>query len=155
MLYSVCRDPVGNLTSDGSALCASDDKWEDCMALRDSSQGATWVNHRGFADARFDSNRTQVLNLAAVKPNVTTLTAAESTASRTTAATGAATGSDTTASTTTPATGTGSQVPSTTTGPQSTTATAKPSLATRLSQGSQAGYVLGMLVVAGIVGGMI
>jgi len=140
MLYSVYRGPVGNLTSDGSVICASDDKWEDCMALRDGSQGATWVSHRGFADARFDSNRTQVLNLAVVKPKVTTSTAAESTASRATAITGAATGSDTTASTTTPATGMGSQVLSTTAGPRSSTITANPSFATRLSQGSQAGY---------------
>jgi hypothetical protein len=156
-LYEVCSNPAGNITSDGFSLCVSDTKYEDCMSLKDSSEGETWVSFRGLLapDARVDSNRTQLLNLAAVKANLTTSTTIESAASKTTATTGAATGSDTTASTTTPATGTGSQVPSPTTGSQSTTTTANPSFAARLSQGSQAGYVLGVLIVAGIVGGLI
>ena len=154
-LYAVCRDTAGNITSDGFSLCASDTDYEDCMSLKDSSEGKTWVSFRGLSDGRYDSNRTQLLNLAAVKANLTTSTTVESAASKTTATTGAATGSDTTASTTTPATGTGSPVPSPTTGSQSTTTTANPSFAARLSQGSHAGYILGMLIVAGIVGGMI
>ncbi|KXX78940.1 hypothetical protein MMYC01_204752 [Madurella mycetomatis] len=141
MLYAVCRDPAGNITSDGFSLCASDTEYEDCMSLKDSSEGETWVSFRGLSDGRFDSNRTQLLNLAAVKANLTTSTTIESAASKTTATT-VVTGLDTTASTTT-------------TSSQSTTATANPSFATRLSQGSQAGYVLGMLFVAGIVGGLI
>ncbi|KAK4148744.1 hypothetical protein C8A00DRAFT_19478 [Chaetomidium leptoderma] len=144
-LYEVCGSPAGNITSDGFSLCASDTKYEDCMSLKDSSEGETWVSFRGLSDGRFDSNRTQLLNLAAVKANLTTSTPFESSASKTTATT-AATETDTTASTTTPATGTGSQVPST---------TANPSFAARLSQGSQLGYVLGTLIVAGIVGVLI
>jgi hypothetical protein len=153
-VLSVCRGG-GNITSDGTSLCASEAEFEDCMALRDSSEGETWVSFRMFGtDGKYDSNRTMLLNLAAVKANLTTSTTVESTVSTTAAAT-AATGLDTTASTTTPATGAGSQVTSATTGLQSTTTTAKPSFATRLSQGSQAGYAWGLLVVAGIVGGMI
>ncbi|KAK4038494.1 hypothetical protein C8A01DRAFT_47893 [Parachaetomium inaequale] len=157
-LYHTCLSS-GNITSDGSVLCASDEKTEDCMALRDSSQGETRVSFRWLDDAtgKYDSNRTQLLNLAAVKANLTTSTTVEPAASTTIATGTAATGSDTTASasTTTPATGTGSQVPSGTTGQQRTTTTAAPSFAARLSQGSQAGYVLGMLIVAGIVGGLL
>jgi hypothetical protein len=60
--------------------------------------------------------------------------------------------------TTASATGTGSQTPnqiSSTTGSQSATTTAKPNSAVRLGQRSQAGYIAGMLLVAGMVGGLI
>ncbi|KAK4095902.1 hypothetical protein N658DRAFT_437242, partial [Parathielavia hyrcaniae] len=66
MLYEVCRAPAGNITSDGFNLCTSDAKYKDCMTLKDSSQGETWVSLRGLSDGRYDSNRTQLLNLAAV-----------------------------------------------------------------------------------------
>jgi hypothetical protein len=148
-LYHAC--PGGNITSDGSSLCANDGKYENCMGLKDSSEGETWASFRWMEDGRFDSNKTQLLNLAAVKANLTTSTTVESPQ---TTATTAPTGSDTAASNTTPATGTGSQVPDTTDGSENTTPTDGTSSAARLSQGSQAGYALGMLVVAGIVAGL-
>jgi hypothetical protein len=152
--YAECRNgPSGNVTSDGVSLCASSDRAENCMSLKDSSEGDTWVSFRWFPEdgALPNSNRTQRLNLAAVKPNVTTSTTIESTTS-----TAAATGSDRDTAapepTTTPPTGTGSQDPSSTTDPESTSTTANTAFAARLSQGSQIEYFLGMLVVAGIVG---
>ena len=160
MMYSIywaCRgDSDANVTSGGLSLCATEIKYENCISLKDGSEGETWVSFRGLSDGRYDSNQTHLLNLAPARANLTTSTTAESAASKTAATTTAATGSDTTAlttPTTTPATGTGNQAPSTTAGSQSSTTTANSSFAGRLSQGSQAGYVLGMVIVAGIVGG--
>jgi hypothetical protein len=142
-LYQTC--PGGNITSDGYSLCATNRKYENCMRLQDSSEGETWVSFRGLEDGRYDSNRTQLLNLAAVKANLTTSTTA----------TTEPTGSDTTGLTTTPTTtGTDSEVPDTTDGSENATPTDDTSSAARLGQGFQAGYALGMLVIAGIVGGL-
>lgn len=156
-LLGECRGG-GNITSDGAVLCASNNKYENCMALRDSSEGETWVSFRAleYPDGKYDSNRTQLLNLAAVKPNLTTTTSTSTVDSATTTPATATGLEDTAASTTTaPATGTGTQGPSAATDPQSASTTANPSFAARLSQGSQAGYVVGMLIVAGIVGGLV
>jgi hypothetical protein len=146
-LYHTC--PGGNITSDGYSLCATNNKSENCMRLQDSSEGETWVSFHYIEDARYDSNRTQLLNLAAVKANSTTSTPVELTT-----ATTAPTGSDTTGLTTTPTTGTDSEVPDTTDGAENTTPTEDKSSAARLGQGSQTGYALGMLIIAGIVGGL-
>jgi hypothetical protein len=146
--YAECRmGPNGNVTSDGTSLCATSDKAENCMSLKDSSEGDTWVSFRWFPEDGVlpNSNRTMRLNLAAVKPNVTTSTTVEPTTSTT-----ATTGSDTRAPE--PTTMPGSQDPSSTTDSETTTTTANTAFAARLGQGSQAAYVLGMLVVAGIVG---
>ncbi|KAK4110263.1 hypothetical protein N656DRAFT_286242 [Canariomyces notabilis] len=147
--YSVCRDQNGNITSDGFSLCANNGgNYEDCLSLKDSSQGETWVSFRAFKlVGATDSNHTQLLNLAEVKKNLTiTSTTLESTSATT------ATASDTAAATTTTATGTDGQAASTTTGSGGTTTTTGTSSAARLCQGSQAGYVLGVLIVAGMVG---
>ncbi|KAK4244166.1 hypothetical protein C7999DRAFT_17558 [Corynascus novoguineensis] len=147
-LYSVCRDPAGNITSDGFSLCATEINYEECISPKDSSEGKTWVSFRGLLDGRSD-NRMRLLSLAAVKANLTTSTTIEPAVSKMTATT-AATELDTAASTTTPASETDSQVLCTTTGSQRITTTANPSFATRLNQVSQAGYVLRMLIVTGI-----
>lgn len=99
-LYSVCRDPAGN-TIDGFSLCATEMNYEDCIPLKGSSEGKTWLSLRGLLDGRFDSNRTQLFNLAAVKANLTTSTTTEPVVSMTTAT--VATDLNTAVSTTTPA----------------------------------------------------
>ena len=150
-LVNVCRGDR-NVTSDAEGvLCAASPQMEDCLALRDASEGPTWVGFRLFGYEEHDSNRTQVLNLAAFKVSSTSTTAK-------TTAPGTATGLESVAASTTPpaatATGAGNQTATTATGPASTatTTTASSLAAARLSQGSPAGYALGGLVVAGIVG---
>ncbi|KAK4031353.1 hypothetical protein C8A01DRAFT_42184 [Parachaetomium inaequale] len=144
-LVNICRGDR-NVTSDaGGVLCVASPKMENCLALRDASEGPTWVGFRLFGYEEHNSNRTQVLNLAAFKVNSTS--AAASATAKTTAP-GTATGLESVAaSTTAPA--------ATATGPASTastTTTASSLAAARLSQGSPAGYALGGLIVAGIVG---
>jgi hypothetical protein len=149
-LVNVCRGDR-NVTSDAEGvLCAASPKMEDCLALRDASEGPTWVGFRLFGNEEHDSNRTQVLNLAAFKVNSTSSEAEAAAASTTakTTAPGTATGLESVAASTTApaatATGAGNQT--------ATTTTASSLAAARLSQGSPAGYALGGLVVAGIVG---
>ena len=138
-----------NVTSDAEGvLCAASPKMEDCLALRDASEGPTWVAFRLFGYEEDDSNRTQVLNLAAFKVNSTSSEAAAASTTAKTTAPGTATGLESVAASTTApaatATGAGNQT--------ATTTTASSLAAARLSQGSPAGYALGGLVVAGIVG---
>ncbi|KAK3904050.1 hypothetical protein C8A05DRAFT_42824 [Staphylotrichum tortipilum] len=146
-LVNVCRGDR-NVTSDGEGvLCVASPKMEDCLALRDASEGPTWVGFRLFGNEEHNSNKTQVLNLAAFKVNSTS---SEATAASTTAKTtssGTATGLESVAASTTApaATATGA-------GNQTATTTASSLAAARLSQGSPAGYALGGLVVAGVVG---
>jgi hypothetical protein len=133
-----------NVTSDAEGvLCVASPKMENCMAMRDASEGPTWVGYRLFGNEERNSNRTKVLNLAAFKVNSTS-----SEATPKTTAPGTATGLEgVAASTTTLAattTGAGGQAATTTTGSSLAAA--------RLNQGSPAGYALGGLVVAGIVG---
>ncbi|KAK3291367.1 uncharacterized protein B0H64DRAFT_410513 [Chaetomium fimeti] len=136
-----------NVTADAEGvLCVATEKMENCMALRDASEGPSWVGYRLFGFEQNNSNETKVLNLAAFKPNSTSSSEA---APASTTASGTATGLEIVpASTTAPAdagTGTDNEAPATTTTDSSLAAA-------RLSQGSPAGYVLGGLVVAGIVG---
>jgi hypothetical protein len=142
-LVNVCRGDR-NVTSDAEGvLCVASPEMENCLALRDASEGPTWVGFRLFGYEERNSNRTQVLNLAAFKVNSTS-----SEATPKTTAPGTATGLEgVAASTTTLAattTGAGGQAATTTTGSSLAAA--------RLNQGSPAGYALGGLVVAGIVG---
>jgi hypothetical protein len=146
-LVNVCRGDR-NVTSDAEGvLCAASPKKEDCLALRDASEGPTWVGFRLFGYEEHNSNRTQVLNLAAFKANSTSSEAAAASTTAKTTALGTATGLESVAASTTAPVATA-------TGPASTatTRTASSLAAARLSQGSPAGYALGGLVVAGIVG---
>ncbi|KAH6855523.1 hypothetical protein B0I37DRAFT_365084 [Chaetomium sp. MPI-CAGE-AT-0009] len=144
-LVNICRGDR-NVTSDAEGvLCVASPKMENCLALRDASEGPTWVGFRLFGFEERNSNRTQVLNLAAFKVNSTS---SEAAAASSTTAPGTATGLESVAASTTApvATGTGA-------GDQAATTTTALSLAAaRLNQGSPAGYALGGLVVAGIVG---
>jgi len=165
-VYAVCRDNPGNMTSDGTSLCATDSKYEGCMSLKDSSEGETWVSfkYRTLADEKYNKYHSQRINLAVAKANSTTSTTVASAAPTTTATT-AATGSDTTASAPASTAETSRQVASstarlpldsTTTASQSTTTTASASFAARSNhQGAQVGGVFGALIVAGIVGGLL
>jgi hypothetical protein len=142
-LVNICRGDR-NVTSDAEGvLCVASPEMENCLALRDASEGPTWVGFRLFGYEERNRNRTQVLNLAAFKVNSTS-----SEATPKTTAPGTATGLEgVAASTTTLAattTGAGGQAATTTTGSSLAAA--------RLNQGSPAGYALGGLVVAGIVG---
>ena len=140
-----CRGERNVTTDAEGVLCVATEKMENCLALRDASEGPSWVGYRLFGFEQNNSNKTKVLNLAAFKPNTTS---SEATA-KTTAPTGTATGLEgVPASTTGPAgtgTGTGDQ-------PAATTTTSDSLAAPRLSQGSPAAYALGGLVVAGILG---
>jgi hypothetical protein len=142
-LVNVCRGDR-NVTSDAEGvLCVASPKMEDCLALRDASEGPTWVGFRLFGNEEHDSNRTQVLNLAAFKVNSTS-----SEATPKTTAPGTATGLESVATSTTALVATTTEA-----GNQAATTTTGLSLAAaRLNQGSPAGYALGGLVVAGIVG---
>jgi hypothetical protein len=134
-----------NVTSDADGvLCVASLKMEYCLALRDASEGPSWVGYRMFGYEQNNSNKTKVLNLAAFKPNSTSSEVAAKTTAPETATTGL---ESVAASTTAPAA-------TTATGPASTAATTTASslAAARFSQGSPAGYALGGLVVAAIVG---
>jgi len=147
-LVNGCRGDR-NVTSDAEGvLCVASPKMENCLALRDASEGSTWVGFRLFGYEEQNSNRTQVLNLAEVKVNATSTTAKTTTP-------GTATGLESVAaSTAAPAATTTDQTATTATRPASATITTTASslAAARLSQGSPAGYALGGLVVAGILG---
>jgi hypothetical protein len=140
-----CRGERNITTDADGVLCVATDKMENCLALRDASEGPSWSGYRLFGYEKNNSNKTKVLNLAAFKPNSTSSEAAAAS----TAAPGTATGLESVpASTTAPAasgTGTDNEAAATTTTDSSLAAA-------RLSQGSPAGYALGGLVVAGIVG---
>jgi hypothetical protein len=140
---NICRGDR-NVTSDAEGvLCVASEKMENCMALRDASEGPTWVGYRLFGNEAHNSNKTQVLNLAAFKPNSTS-----SEATPKTTAPGTATGLESVATSTTALVATTTEA-----GNQAATTTTGLSLAAaRLNQGSPAGYALGGLVVAGIVG---
>jgi hypothetical protein len=142
-----CRGDRNVTTDAEGVLCVATSKMENCLALRDASEGPSWVGYRMFGYEENNSNKTQVLNLAAFKPNSTSSEAAASSTTADTTASGTATGLESVAaSITAPPTATGA-------GNQPATATTSSSLAAvRLSQGSPAGYALGGLVVAGIVG---
>jgi hypothetical protein len=140
-----CRGSRNITTDTEGLLCVGMEKSEFCLALRDASEGPTKAGYRLYG---YEENyKSLAINLAAFKPNSTT-TSAAATATETTAS-GTATGLESVAVTTTapPAdTATGA-------GNQAATTTSAPSLAAaRLSQGSLAGYALGGLLVAGIVG---
>lgn len=133
-----------NVTTDAEGvLCVATEKMENCVALRDASEGASWAGYRLFGFEQNNSNKTKVLNLAAFKPNSTS----SSEAAAKTSASGTATGLEgVPASTTAPVAPTG-------TGDEAAAATTSGSFAApRLGQGSAAGYALGGLVVAGMVG---
>ncbi len=146
-MVNICRGDR-NITSDAEGvLCVGSEKFQSCMALRDASEGPSWASYQLFGYSEHDSNKTKVLNLAAFKPNTTSSEAAASTTAKTTAS-GTATGlASAAASTTAPAgtaTGAGNQ-------PAASTTASSPAAA-GLGQGSPAGYVLGGLVVAGVLG---
>ncbi|KAK4148421.1 hypothetical protein C8A00DRAFT_19743 [Chaetomidium leptoderma] len=154
-LLTSCTNPGGNVFSDGESICATNAMWSLCASLKDGSGSdgeLSWASFDKSSDPSQNSNATQLLNIRV--PNLESSTSSESAASKTTATTAAlnpattAAASETT--TTTAATGTGSQAPSTAS--QSTTATDNPSSAACLRDGSQAGYVMGMLIVAGVIG---
>ncbi|KAG7288285.1 hypothetical protein NEMBOFW57_007816 [Staphylotrichum longicolle] len=112
---NVCRGDRNVTTDAEGVLCIATPKMENCLALRDASEGPTWVAYRMFGYEEHNSNKTQVLNLAAFKVNSTsTEAAAASTAAKTTTP-GTATGLESVAASTTPppatTTGRSSQAP--------------------------------------------
>ncbi|KAK3901707.1 hypothetical protein C8A05DRAFT_16138 [Staphylotrichum tortipilum] len=170
-LLTSCTNAGGNVVSDGESICASNAMWELCASLKDGedSGALSWASFERFSDHSRDSNVTQLLHLEGAGSVGTSGSSSSSSSSsgKTTATTAGATGKGTqatesgSASTTAGSasggaaatTGTGNQAPSaSTTGPQNATSTDKPSAAAGLRQGSQAGYALGMVVVAGVVG---
>jgi len=148
-LVNVCRGDR-NVTSDADGvLCVGSTKSESCLALRDASEGPSWAGFRLFGYEQNNKNETKVVNLAAFKPNSTSSEPAAASTTTQTTASGTATGlGNVPASTTAPAAATGTGAGSQT----AATTTASSLAAARLSQGSPAGYALGGLVVAGIVG---
>ncbi|KAH6641231.1 hypothetical protein F5144DRAFT_562913 [Chaetomium tenue] len=140
-----CRGSRNVTTDADGVLCIGSANMDACVALRDASEGPSWASYRLFEYEKNNSNKTKVLNLAAFKPNTTSSEAAA--AASTTAARGTATGLESVSASTTEPAGTA-------TGPASaaTTTTDSSLAAARLGQGSPAGYALGGLVVAGIVG---
>jgi len=173
-LLTSCTNAGGNVISDGESICASNAMWELCASLKDGEDNGalSWASFERFKDHSSDSNVTQLLYLEGAGSGSSgsgssSSSSSSSSSRKTSATTAAATGEGTqavesgSASTTTSgaasgtaaATGTGSQSPSASTaGSRNATSTDKPSAAAGLRQGSQVGYAVGMVLIAGIVG---
>ncbi|KAL2267379.1 hypothetical protein VTJ83DRAFT_4656 [Remersonia thermophila] len=145
-----CRASSTSIIADGQTLCVSDDRAENCLSLRDSSQGASRVSHKSH---RYPQNNMDVslsLNLAVVRAALTPSTTAASSTTSAPATTAKSSDADK-ASTTTSASeadSTDSTDASTTPTPTGTDGQAPvPGAAARFGASSM-GWALGMVMVA-------